>query len=136
LPIRTSAAEAKQPPLSDLRTLAGASRSSREGGRLRPAAAPRRSSSRRRRRPLPVAPKIYTGGETGVVAPVIVTQALPPFRRTGHHSAQRQAGNRDRREWRGRVRGDAGVGLPDLRRDGAERDAGWRYRPATANGTP
>ena len=62
------AVEARQPPLADLRTLAGGFQELAAKASAPPPAPA-----------APVAPKIYSGGETGVVAPVIVTQALPPF---------------------------------------------------------
>ena len=43
------------------------------------AAAARRSSSPPPPPPTPVAPRIYTGGETGIVPPAVVNQTLPPF---------------------------------------------------------
>jgi len=73
------AAEARQSPLADLRILAGgfqelAAKASAPPPVLAvaPVAAPLPPAA-------PLTPKIYSGGETGVVAPAIVSQALPPF---------------------------------------------------------
>jgi len=52
-------------------------------------AAARAGRRRARRRPGARRAEDLHGGETGVVAPVIVTQALPPFP-DSHHSAQRK----------------------------------------------
>jgi TonB family protein len=73
------AVEARQSPLADLRTLAGgfqelAAKASAPPPVLAVAAVAA---------PLPPAapqtPRVYTGGESGIVPPAIVSQALPPF---------------------------------------------------------
>jgi tetratricopeptide (TPR) repeat protein len=74
------AAEARQSPLADLRTLAGgfqelAAKASAPPPVLAvaPVAAPSLPPA------APLTPKVYTGGEGGIVAPAIVNQTLPPF---------------------------------------------------------
>jgi TonB family protein len=74
------ASEAKQPPLSDLRTLAGgfqelaakASAAPPPPPPVTPVAAPAAP-------PPAAAPHVYFGSETGIIPPGIISQALPPF---------------------------------------------------------
>jgi TonB family protein len=73
------AVEARQSPLADLRTLAGgfqelAAKASAPPPVLAVAAvaAPLPPAA-------PLTPRVYTGGESGIVPPAIVSQALPPF---------------------------------------------------------
>jgi TonB family protein len=75
------AAEAKQPPLSDLRTLAGGFQELAAKAAAPPPAppAPVVAAPPPPPPPAPAPPRIYTGGETGIVAPAVVNQALPPF---------------------------------------------------------
>jgi TonB family protein len=130
------AAEAKQPPLSDLRTLAGGFQELAAKAAAPPPPPPAPVVVAPPPPPVPVAPKIYTGGETGVVAPVIVTQALPPF--PGQVIIPR-SGKLEI------VIDENGVVESAVMRESVTQtyDAmvlsatrGWRYRPATANGTP
>jgi len=73
------AAEAKQPPLSDLRMLAGGFQELAAKAAAPPPPPPAPVVAPAPQPPVPVAPRIYTGGEVNVVAPVVVNQALPPF---------------------------------------------------------
>ena len=73
------AAEAKQPPLSDLRTLAGGFQELAAKAAAPPPPPPAPVVVVAPPPPAPAVPRIYSGGETGVIAPVVVNQALPPF---------------------------------------------------------
>jgi hypothetical protein len=73
------AAEAKQPPLSDLRTLAGGFQELAAKASAPPPLPPVAAVVTPTPVPPPAAPRVFTGGETGVIAPVVVNQALPPF---------------------------------------------------------
>ena len=131
--------EAKQPPLSDLRTLAGGFHELAAKAAAPPPAPPP---------PAPVvvaaaaapapppAPRIYTGGEIGLVLPVALNQTSAAVPGPGDHPAQRQARSGHRRDRRRRVRDDDGVRHRELRRHGAGRHESLAYRPATVNGTP
>jgi hypothetical protein len=131
------AAEAKQPPLSDLRTLAGgfqelAAKASAPPPPtpVAPVAAPVAPP------PPPAAPRVYTGGETGIVPPGVINQALPVFPgqvvipRTGKLEVVID-------EW-GAVESAVITGsvLPNYDVMVLAATKNWRYRPATLNGTP
>ncbi len=75
------AAEAKQPPLSDLRMLAGGFQelAAKAAAPPPPPPAPVVAPAPPPPPPPPAAPRIYTGGEAGIVAPTTISQALPPF---------------------------------------------------------
>ncbi len=75
------AAEAGRPPLSDLRTLAGGFQELAAKAAAPPPAppAPVVAAAPPPPPPAPAQPRIYTGGETGIVAPGVINQALPPF---------------------------------------------------------
>jgi hypothetical protein len=130
------AVEAKQPPLSDLRTLAGGFQELAAKASAPPPPPPAAVVSAPPPPPAPVAPKIYTGGETGVVAPVVVNQSLPSFPgqviipRSGKLEIVID-------EWgnvESAVMRDSVSQVYDAMVLSATR--AWRYRPATANGTP
>ena len=130
------AVEAKQPPLSDLRTLAGGFQelAGEGGGSAPPPPAPVVVAPPPP--PAPVAPRIYTGAETGIVAPVIVSQALPPFpgqviipRNGKLEIVVDESGNVESAVMRESVSQNYDAMVLAATR-------AWRYRPATANGTP
>ena len=73
------AAEAKQPPLSDLRTLAGGFQELAAKAVPPPPPPPAPVVVAPPPPPTPAAPHIYTGGETGIVPPSAINQSLPPF---------------------------------------------------------
>ena len=73
------AAEAKQPPLSDLRTLAGGFQELAAKAAAPPPPPPVPVVVTPPPPPPPAPPRVYTGGETGIVPPVIVNQTLPAF---------------------------------------------------------
>jgi hypothetical protein len=77
------AAETKQPPLSDLRILAGGFQelAARAAAPPPPPPPPLPAPVVAPAPPslLPLAPRIYTGGESNVIPPGIVNQTLPPF---------------------------------------------------------
>ena len=76
---RDVASEAKQPPLSDLRTLAGGFQELAAKAAAPPPPAPAPAAIPAPPPPPPAAPRVYAGDEAGVVPPSIVSQALPPF---------------------------------------------------------
>lgn len=129
------AAEAKQPPLSDLRTLAGgfqelAAKASAPPPPLPVVVAPPPPP------PAPTAPRIFTGGETGITAPVIVTQTLPPF--PGQVIIPRNGKLEVVIDENGVVESALMTSSVSTNYDMMVLQAtrSWRYRPATLNGTP
>ena len=131
------ASEAKQPPLSDLRMLAGgfqelAARASAPPPPPpppAPAAAPAPP-------PPPVAPRIYTGGETGITPPTIVSQALPPF--PGQVIIPRNGKLEVVIDEIGAVESAvmSGTVTPNYDLMVIAATKAWRYKPATLNGVP
>jgi len=130
------AAEAKQPPLSDLRTLAGGFQELAAKAAAPPPPPPAPVVVAPPPPPVPVAPKIYTGGETGVVAPVIVSQALPPF--PGQVIIPRSGKLEIVIDENGTVESAVMRESVSQNYDAMVLSAtrGWRYRPANANGMP
>ena len=131
------ASEARQPPLSDLRTLAGgfqelAARASAPPPPPpppAPAAAPAPP-------PPPAAPRIYTGGETGITPPSIVSQALPPF--PGQVIIPRNGKLEVVIDEIGAVESAvmSGTVTPNYDLMVLAATKTWRYKPATLNGVP
>ena len=131
------ASEAKQPPLSDLRMLAGgfqelAARASAPPPPPpppAPAAAPAPP-------PPPIAPRIYTGGETGITPPTIVSQALPPF--PGQVIIPRNGKLEVVIDEIGAVESAvmSGTVTPNYDLMVIAATKAWRYKPATLNGVP
>jgi tetratricopeptide (TPR) repeat protein len=129
------AAEAKQPPLSDLRTLAGGFQELAAKSAA-PPPPPLASVVAPAPPPPPAAPRIYTGGESNVIPPIIVNQALPPFSdrvlipRSGKIEVVID-------EW-GAVESAIMTASVTQAYDVMAIAAAkaWRYRPATANGAP
>jgi TonB family protein len=129
------AAEAKQPPLSDLRTLAGGFQelAAKSAAPPPPPPAPVVASAPP---PPPAAPRIYTGGESNVIPPTIVNQTLPPFServlipRIGKLEVVID-------EW-GAVESAIMTASVTQAYDAMALAAAkaWRYKPATANGAP
>jgi TonB family protein len=130
------AVEAKQPPLSDLRTLAGGFQELAAKAAAPPPPPPLPVVVAPTPPPVPAAPRIYTGGETGIVPPVVVSQALPPF--PGQVMIPRsgklevvidESGNVESAVMRESVSQTYDAMVLNATR-------AWRYRPATENGTP
>ena len=130
------AAEARQSPLADLRVLAGgfqelAAKASAPPPVLAvaPVAAPLPPA-------LPLTPRVYTGGESGIVAPTVVNQALPPF--PGQVIIPRNGKLDLLIDEFGSVESAAMTASVTPAYDqlviAATRN--WRYKPATQNGTP
>jgi len=130
------AVEAKQPPLSDLRTLAGGFQELAAKAAAPPPPPPAPVVVVPPPPPAPVAPRVYTGGESGIVAPVVVTQTLPSFPgqviipRSGKlEIVIDESGNVEAAVMRESVSQAYDAMVLTATR-------AWRYRPATANGTP
>jgi TonB family protein len=130
------AAEARKPPLSDLRTLAGGFQELAAKAAAPPPPSPLPVVVPPQPPPVPAAPRIYTGGETGIVAPGIVSQALPPF--PGQVIIPRNGKLEI-------VIDESGAVESAVMRESVSQsyDAmvltatrAWRYRPATMNGAP
>ena len=131
------AAEARQSPLADLRTLAGgfqelaakASAAPPPVLAVAPVAAPLPPAA-------PLTPRIYTGGETGVVAPTVVKQALPPF--PGQVIIPRNGRLELVIDELGAVESAVMTGsvTPAYDQMVIAATKNWRYRPATQNGAP
>jgi TonB family protein len=129
------AAEAKQPPLSDLRTLAGgfqelaAKAAAPAVLAVAPLAAPTPPAP-------PAAPRVYTGGESGIVLPTIVNQALPPF--PGQVMIPRSGKLEIVIDETGAVESAVIAASVTQNYDAIVLAAAktWRYRPATVNGAP
>jgi TonB family protein len=130
------AAEAKQPPLSDLRTLAGGFQELAAKAAAPPPPPPAPVVVAPPPPPAPVVPKIYTGGESGIVGPVIVTQTLPPF--PGQVVIPRSGKLEIVIDENGAVESAVMRESVSQTYDAMVLSAtrGWRYRPATANGAP
>jgi protein TonB len=130
------AVEAKQPPLADLRTLAGGFLELAAKASAPPPAPVAAVVVAPPPPPAPVAPKVYTGGETGVVPPVVVNQSLPSFPgqviipRSGKlEIVIDESGSVESAVMRESVSQTYDAMVLSATR-------AWRYRPATANGTP
>ena len=130
------AAEARQSPLADLRMLAGgfqelAAKASAPPPVLAvaPVAAPLPPAA-------PLTPRVYTGGETGIVAPAIVSQALPPF--PGQVIIPRNGKLELVIDESGSVESAAMTGsvTPAYDQMVIAATRNWRYKPATQNGVP
>ncbi|HEV8208963.1 MAG TPA: hypothetical protein VGP77_02525 [Vicinamibacterales bacterium] len=128
------AVEARQPPLADLRTLAGgfqelAAKASAPPPVLAvaPVAVPLPPAA-------PLTPRIYTGGETGVVPPIVVNQALPPF--PGQVIIPRNGRLELVIDEFGAVESAMMTGsvTPAYDQMVIAATKNWRYRPATQNG--
>ena len=129
------ASEARQPPLSDLRTLAGGFQELAASAAA-PPPAPVVQVAAPAPPPPPAAPRVYTGGETGITPPTIVSQALPPF--PGQVIIPRN----------GRLEvviDESGVVESAIMTDSVTQNydlmvlsatKNWRYKPATLNGMP
>ena len=130
------AAEARLPPLSDLRTLAGGFQELAAKAAAPPPPPPVPVVVTPQPPPMPAAPRIYTGGETGIVAPAIVSQALPPF--PGQVIIPRNGKLEI-------VIDESGAVESAVMRESVSQNydamvltatRAWRYRPATLNGAP
>jgi TonB family protein len=130
------AVEARQSPLADLRTLAGgfqelAAKASAPPPVLAvaPVAVPLPPAA-------PLTPRIYTGGETGVVPPIVVNQALPPF--PGQVIIPRNGRLELVIDESGAVESATMTGsvTPAYDQMVIAATKNWRYRPATQNGVP
>jgi TonB family protein len=135
---RDVAVEAKQPPLSDLRTLAGGFQELAAKAAAPPppppAAAP--VAAPQAPPPPPAAPRIYTGGETGIVPPIVINQALPSF--PGQVIIPRNGKLEVVIDEIGAVESAVMTGSVTQNYDAMVLAAAkaWRYRPATLNGVP
>ena len=131
------ASEARQAPLSDLRTLAGGFQElAAKAAAPPPPPPPAPVAAPVSPPPLPAAPRIYTGGETGVVPPTTVSQALPPFPgqivipRTGKLDVViDESGAVESAIMSGSVTPNYDVMVLAATKT-------WRYKPATLNGVP
>jgi TonB family protein len=129
------ASEAKQPPLSDLRTLAGgfqelaAKASAPPPPPPAPVVAPAPP-------PPPAAPRVYTGGESGVIPPAVLSQTLPPF--PGQVVIPRNGKLELVIDESGVVESAVMTSSVNANYDAMVLTAtrGWRYKPATLNGVP
>jgi protein TonB len=131
------AAEAKQPPLSDLRTLAGGFQELAAKAAAPPPPPPAPVVvAPPPPPPAPVAPRIYTGGETGIVPPAIVNQALPPF--PGQVVIPRSGKLEVVIDESGAVESAVMTSSVTQNYDAMVLAAtrNWRYKPATMNGAP
>jgi TonB family protein len=130
--------EAKQPPLSDLRTLAGGFHELAAKASAPPPAPPP---------PAPVvvaaaapapppAPRIYSGGETGLVLPVALNQSLPAF--PGQVIIPRNGKLEVVIDETGAVESATITASVTTNYDAMVLIAtrAWRFRPAMVNGTP
>ena len=130
------AADAKQPPLSDLRTLAGGFQELAAKAAAPPPLPVVPVAAQAVPPPPPAAPRIYTGGETGIIPPTAVSQALPPF--PGQVIIPRNGKLEVVIDESGAVESaimTASVSQSyDLKVLAATKT--WRYRPATLNGAP
>jgi TonB family protein len=128
------AAEAKLPPLSDLRTLAGGFQELAAKASAPPPAPPAPVVAAPP--PPPAAPRIYTGGETNVIPPAVISQTLPPF--PGQVIIPRNGKLEIVIDEAGAVESAVMTGSVSQAYDAIVLAAtkAWRYKPATANGVP
>jgi TonB family protein len=128
--------EARQPPLSDLRTLAGgfqelaAKAAAPPPPPLLPVVAPVLTPAP------PAAPRVYSGGESGLVLPAIVSQTLPPF--PGQVVIPRNGKLEVVIDELGTVESAVITGPVSPNYDAMVLSAtrSWRYKPASVNGVP
>ncbi len=132
---RDVAAEAKLPPLSDLRMLAGGFQELAAKA-VAPPPPPPAPVAAPAPPPPPAAPRIYTGAESNVTAPVALVQALPPF--PGKVIIPRNGKLEVVIDESGAVESAVMTGSVSQSYDALVLSAArtWRYRPATANGEP
>ena len=130
------ASEARQPPLSDLRTLAGGFQELAVKATPPPPLAVVAPVAIPVPPPAPAAPRIYTGGETGVVPPVVVNQTLPPF--PGQVIIPRGGKLEVIIDEIGAVESATMTGsvTPNYDQVVLAATKTWRYKPATMNGMP
>jgi len=132
------ATEAKQPPLSDLRTLAGGFQELAAKAAAPPPAppAPVVAAAPPPPPPAPAPPRIYTGGETGIVAPSAINQTLPPF--PGQVVIPRNGKLEVVIDELGVVESAVMTSTVSQTYDAMVISAAkaWRYKPATLNGMP
>jgi TonB family protein len=131
------AAEAKQPPLSDLRTLAGGFQElAAKAAAPPPPPPPAPVVAPPPPPPPPAAPRIYSGGESGIALPVAITQALPPF--PGQVLIPRNGKLEIVIDEIGAVESANMTASVSQNYDAMVLAAAksWRYKPATLNGVP
>jgi TonB family protein len=131
------AAEAKQPPLSDLRTLAGGFQElAAKAAAPPPPPPPAPVVVAPPPPPAPAAPRIYTGGETGVAPPVPINQTLPSF--PGQVIVPRNGKLEVVIDELGVVESATMVASVSQNYDAMVLAATrqWRFKPATLNGMP
>ena len=130
------AAEAKQSPLSDLRTLAVGFQELAAKAALPPPLPVAPVPVTVAPPPPPTAPRVFTGGESGIVPPIAIVQTLPPF--PGQVIIPRNGKLEVVIDENGAVESATMTGSVtqayDLMVLAATKT--WRYRPATVNGTP
>jgi len=134
------AGAAGKPPLSDLRTLAdGFHQLSLQALAPPPAPAPAPppvAAVAKPVAPAPEPPKIYMSGDANVVPPVIVRQDLPPFSGIVERplvGAMEVVIDENGKVISAMMRATVLAAYDRLAITAAQ---GWRYRPATVNGTP
>jgi periplasmic protein TonB len=131
------AAEAKQPPLSDLRTLAGGFQElAAKAAAPPPPPPPPPVVAAPPPPPQPAAPRIYSGGESGIALPVAITQTLPPF--PGQVLIPRNGKLEIVIDEIGAVESANMTASVSQNYDAMVLAAAksWRYKPATLNGVP
>ena len=135
---RDVAAEAKQPPLSDLRMLAGGFQelAAKAAAPPPPPPAPVAAPAPPSPPPPSAAPRIYTGGESNVIPPSVVAQALPSF--PGQVIIPRNGRLEVVIDESGAVESAIMTASVTQNYDLMVLAAtkGWRYKPATLNGVP
>jgi TonB family protein len=131
------ATEAKQPPLSDLRTLAGGFQElAAKAAAPPPPPPPAPAVEPPAPPPPPSAPRIYTGVESGIIAPSILNQALPPF--PGQVLIPRSGKLEVVIDESGTVESAVMTATVSPNYDAMVVTAtrSWRYKPATLHGVP
>lgn len=129
-------AEAKQPPLSDLRMLAGGFQELAARAAAPPPLPPVAPVVAPAPPPPPAAPRIHTGGESNVIAPGVVNQTLPPF--PGQVVIPRNGKLEVVIDESGAVESAIMTGSVTQAYDAMVLAAtkAWRYKPATLGGVP
>jgi TonB family protein len=130
------ASEARQPPLSDLRTLAGGFQELAVKAATPPPLPVVAPVTAPVPPPAPAPPRIYTGGETGIATPVVVNQTLPPF--PGQIIIPRSGKLEIVIDENGTVESAVMISSVSSNYDVVVLTATktWRYKPAMLNGIP
>jgi TonB family protein len=126
---------ANQPPLSDLRTLAMGFQDLNAHALAPPDPAPSTPQPQPAQAPTAPPPRVYDVTDTNVVPPVVIHQALPPFRHpvTQARGAVEVVIDENGAVESAMLRQSIGRPYDSVALEGVRK---WRYKPATRDGVP